>query len=372
MTLLYVEDEQELSELMSDLLEDEVKTLWIAKNGEEGLAMFEQYRPDIVMSDIYMPKVDGLSMSERIKEAFPDTPVVLLTAFTNPEDMKRAIEIGIDRYINKPVKSQEQLEKPLNAMAKRVQEHRDLEALSKQIADQSKYAAMGEVIGHITHQWKQPLSVIAARITAMQMKKEIASLEEDDVDTLMRSTMEQVDFLTKTISDFRDFLKPKEETAPFALEKCFSKVKSLIGSVLKNKGVTLEVPETDVRITGLENKLVHVLVNIINNACDAMVESEARIKQVRVSVESPEGNCIIRIADTGGGIDASVLPNIFEPYFTTKDEEKGTGLGLYMSREFIHGHMGGKLTVTNEQFEVEGETCSGAVFTITLPMEMAE
>lgn len=370
--LLYVEDEKELIVLMKELLEDEVASLYTASNGEEGLEMIEQYEPDIIMSDIYMPKLDGLSMSERIKERYPEKPIILLTAFTDANDLKRAIEIGIDRYINKPVSTYTQISKPLNAMAKKIHDERELAALGQQIASQSKYAAIGEVIGHITHQWKQPLSVINAKLLSLQLKQELSTLEDAAIEVCISETLTQVSHLTQTISDFKDFLKPKEEPKSFFCSSVFHKIDSLIGTLIQNEKITLRYVYEDFNISGYENKLVHVLLNLINNAHDAIVERAPAIRLIEICARPLDNRCVFEILDSGGGIEKDLLQDIFNPYFTTKSEDKGTGLGLYMAREFISGHMNGTLSVENVSRKFDEGDITGARFEIIIPLTMEQ
>lgn len=370
LSLLYVEDEHELTDLMKELLEDEVETLYIASNGEEGLKLFEEHHPDIVMSDIYMPKIDGLTMSQRIKERFPDTPVVLLTAFNNIEDMKHAIEIGIDRYINKPIKSQEQLEKPLNDIARRLSDQRALEHLSNQIGSLSKYAAIGQVVAHITHQWNQPLNIVSTKMSSMQVKHELGKLTDEDIRQCIIKTNEQIQFLSQTINDFRDFLRPKIQSTPFYLSDLFTKIDSLIGAAIRREKIVLLFSSPQIILKSVENKLAHTLINLINNGRDAIIHSNATKRYILIKANIENDHCKITVADSGGGIDESIMDTIFEPYFTTKTEEQGTGLGLYMAREFIVGHLGGTLKAANTTTQYEESSFYGASFEIILPLTM--
>lgn len=371
LSLLYVEDEHELTDLMKELLEDEVETLYIASNGEEGLKLFEEHHPDIVMSDIYMPKIDGLTMSQRIKERFPDTPVVLLTAFNNIEDMKHAIEIGIDRYINKPIKSQEQLEKPLNDIARRLSDQRALEHLSNQIGSLSKYAAIGQVVAHITHQWNQPLNIVSTKMSSMQVKHELGKLTDEDIRQCIIKTNEQIQFLSQTINDFRDFLRPKIQSTPFYLSDLFTKIDSLIGAAIRREKIVLLFSSPQIILKSVENKLAHTLINLINNGRDAIIHSNATKRYILIKANIENDHCKITVADSGGGIDESIMDTIFEPYFTTKTEEQGTGLGLYMAREFIVGHLGGTLKAANTTTQYEESSFYGASFEIILPLTIA-
>lgn len=364
LSILYVEDEPEIVSLMKELLEDEVKTLYIANNGEEGLKMYEEFRPDIILSDIYMPKVDGLTMSKIIKERFPEQAIVLLTAFSNVDDFKRAIDIGIDSYINKPILSEEQLNAPLLKIAKRIQEKKQFEILNKQIQQQNKYAAIGEILGLITHQWKQPISSIAAKLAAIQIKTQLGTLNQEDINTFITLTAERIQFLSQTISDFKDYLKPKEMAKPFNLNELYIQIYSLMQDKLFDEKVTLIFPGNDIDFMGFKNKLVHVFMNLINNSCDAMREHEE--KYLFIEVEDGD-KCRFLIRDSAGGIKEEYLNTIFQPYVTTKDEEYGAGLGLYMVREFIVGHMGGDIKVKNISYEYNGKTLHGAQFEIIIP-----
>jgi signal transduction histidine kinase len=367
LSLLYVEDEYEIASLMRELLEDEVSTLYVAKNGEEGLQMYEEHKPDIVLSDIYMPKLDGLSMSKSIKELYPEQPIILLTAFNNIDDLKQAIMIGIDSYVNKPIRSIEELNKPLKSVAKKLGEKKELKILSERVQQQSRLAATGEVMSFIAHQWKQPLSAISAKISMLQLKNQLGTLEEDDLFVLMDFTMNKIKYLTQTINDFRDYLKPKEDPKEFTLESVFSQTKSLLGDKIYSEKVHLMITPNEINLVGYKNKLIHVITNIINNACDALVEHESEKKYIFVDVQADEQFCTIYIQDSAGGIQEELLSEIFEPYYTTKAEEHGTGLGLYMAREFIVGQMGGDLSVQNASYEHEGKTCTGARFDIRIP-----
>ncbi len=371
LSVLYVEDEREITELMKELIEDEVGDLYIAHDGEEGLRMYEQYKPDIVLSDIYMPKLDGLQMSEHIKEHFPKQPVVLLTAFNNIDDLKKAIKIGVDSYINKPIQSQDELTIPLNNIAKRLEENRELGILTKNLEHQNKYAAIGEVIGLITHQWRQPLSAISAEISHLQVQHELGQLDEKDMLDFMDNAAERVQYLSQTINDFRDYLKPRDTIQRFKLQTVFERINSLIGDKLHDDKVALLIPETGLILRGYQNKLLHVLMNLITNACDAFHKQAVEDRYIFIEVKEEDGQCTIIVKDTAGGIKEENISDIFNAYFTTKSDDKGTGLGLYMARKFVIVHLRGELDVENCTFEYHNKQYKGARFTITFPMELS-
>lgn len=370
LSLLYVEDEKEIALLMKELLEDEVGNLYIAHDGEEGLQMYNKYKPDIVLSDIYMPKIDGLSMSETIKAHFPDQPIVLLTAFNNANDLKRAIQIGIDNYINKPVLSQEALNIPLQNLAKKIDAKKELIALSGQIQCHEKFATIGKILELITHQWKQPLSVISANIGSLQVRQEMGTLTEEDLRTFMNTATERITYLSQTIDDFRDYLKPSSMVKTFELTSVFYQINSLLGAKLLFDKVTLVLPNTDIVLTGHKNKLVHVIINLLTNACDAFEEKKSEHRYIFVDVKEEDDKCILSVKDSAGGIDQEVIGHVFESHFTTKSSDKGTGIGLYMAHEFITRHMNGEFHVENTSYTFEEKELSGARFILTFPKHL--
>ncbi len=370
LSVLYVEDELMITQLMQELLEDEVSALYIAHDGEEGLRMYDEHQPDIVISDIYMPKLDGLGMSEQIKKKSPDQPVVLLTAFNNIDDLKRAIKIGIDQYISKPIQSRDDLLIPLMDIAQKLREKHELQVLSNSIEEQSKYAAVGEVIGLITHEWRQPLSALMSEITHIQIRHELEDLSEDDVLTFMDQAAERIMFLSNTISHFRDYLKPSEEIQEFELSSVFTQLNSLAGARLHQEKVTLILPEGACSIRGYRNKLLHVLLNLINNACDALSKNGSEGKYIFVSVEEEGDYCIISVKDSAGGIAPEEMNSIFNAHFSTKSKEDGGGYGLYMSRHFAAVHMGGNLEVCNESYTYKEHAYTGAKFTLKILKEL--
>lgn len=367
LTILYVEDEIALTDLMQELLGDEVKSLYIAHDGEEGLMMFEQYKPDIVISDIYMPKLSGLNLSAIIKERYPDQPVILLTAFNDLEDLKKSIEVGVDYYINKPIQDEQQLHRPLDRIAQKIDQNAQMQMLRSQIESLSKNAAIGEVIAQIAHQWRQPLNIISTKITTMKLTQEMSENPNPELNTFFDEVSEQINYLSQTISDFRDFLRPKELSISFSLQKQFDKVNSLLVALMYQDKVNLVLPQTELSLIGYANKLTHVLINIINNAREAFHNSNIKERYIVISVEEKEDNCIIHIQDSANGIDETQVNTIFQPYFTTKPEDIGTGLGLFMAKEFVVGQMGGQIDVKNDHFIYNDLSLYGAHFRIEFP-----
>ena len=238
------------------------------------------------------------------------------------------------------------------------------------LAQKSKLAAMGEMMENIAHQWRQPLSLITTASTGVKLQKEMGVLTDkmllDSIDNIGNSA----NHLSETIEDFRDFFKPDKEKSEFTLPSCLNKTFKLLASQIKNREIEVVENIENISLQGYERELLQVLLNILNNAKDAL-ENVKDEKYIFIDIyEDKNKNAIIKIKDNAGGINEDIIERIFEPYFTTKHKSQGTGLGLYMSQEIISRHMNGNLEVTNEIFQYNNKEYKGALFTLVLPIEV--
>jgi signal transduction histidine kinase len=236
------------------------------------------------------------------------------------------------------------------------------------IAYQSKMATMGEMIGNIAHQWRQPLSSISTAATGVKMQKEIGVLTDEFEIKSLDSINNNVQYLSKTIDDFRNFFKNNKTRKEFNIQDSFEKTFKLVSAQYKNKDIELISNIEDVKIYSFESKLVQVLINILNNARDELIKQNFR-KLIFIEAKRVKNSLIILIKDNANGINDDIKHRIFEPYFTTKSKEDGTGIGLYMSSEIVNKHLDGTLEFTNEEYEFENEKYKGACFKITLPID---
>lgn len=237
------------------------------------------------------------------------------------------------------------------------------------LIQKSKMAAMGEMIEHIAHQWKQPLSIISTASTSILLKKDlgITNTEKESLEqfTIINDT---VQFLSHTIDDFREFFKPDKMKKKFNLKNCYKKVLNILGSKFKSLNIEIIEDLNDINITNLENELKHVIINILNNAKDVLENKKDQRKLIFVNIHIKDKNAILTIKDNGGGIPKNIIKNVFEPYFTTKGKTNGTGIGLNMSKEIIASHMNGKIDVKNSTYIYDDVKYTGALFTISIPL----
>lgn len=224
---------------------------------------------------------------------------------------------------------------------------------------QSRFAAMGEMMSMIAHQWRQPLSTTTLMITNERMKSIIANREPNEYDKILDKISETMIYLSDTIDDFQTYFKPEKSTQKIEISTLIERVQQFIEPRLTLSKVELNIKKyTSEKIEIYASEVIQVLMNIINNSIDVLVEKNIDKPNIWITIDSDENNITIRIEDNGGGIDGDIIGMIFEPYFSTKSKN-GTGLGLYMSKMIIDKHINGMISVSN--------TYRGACFTLVLP-----
>jgi len=237
------------------------------------------------------------------------------------------------------------------------------------IAEQSKMVQMGEMIGNIAHQWRQPLSVISIATSAMQMEKEMEILNDKKFKKYTDSIIKNTEFLSNTIDIFREYIKEKKEFKNVILQDRLSSAINVVEASLQNNHIEFinNINQCKpIKINLIVGELSQVIINIINNAKDILIEKNNEKDEIdhmfiKMTLTKTNNKAIITIQDNGGGIPDEIMPKIFDPYFTTKHQSIGTGLGLHMSKEIIEKHLKGKLYAKNNK--------DGAIFFIELPIQ---
>ena len=270
--------------------------------------------------------------------------------FNEHNEILEFVAIKLD--ITKETKAQEQLIKK-----------------EKLLLQQSKMAAMGEMLQNIAHQWRQPLSIISTAATGLLVKKElnIKTTPEEDIKTL-NAINDSTQYLSETINAFSDFFNPSKEKTLFKINDVYQKTLNIVLSKFKNANIELVENIEDIAITNLDNELIQVIMNLLNNARDILITKENIQRFIFVDISKKNHNIVITIKDNGGGVPPEIIEKIFEPYFTTKHKSQGIGIGLYMCQEIITKHMNGILTVSNKTFTYKKVQYKGAEFRIVFPV----
>ncbi len=236
----------------------------------------------------------------------------------------------------------------------------------KVLESQAKLASMGEMIGNIAHQWRQPLSMISTIASGIIIKNELMEMNPNDIVLNMEKIINQTKYLSNTIDDFRNFIKDNNEKERISIVSTVKKALSILKPSIKNNNINLITNiKDDMEIDGFENQLIQAFINIINNAKDALKEKVDDDKFIFIETHFNEDELILIIKDTAGGISENIIHKIFEPYFTTKHKSIGTGIGLSMAHQIITEHHNATIEVFNSTYEYDGKSCIGAYFQIT-------
>jgi PAS domain S-box-containing protein len=233
---------------------------------------------------------------------------------------------------------------------------------NKLLMIQTRQAQMGEMLSMIAHQWRQPLAVISSLMNKQRID---IALGDHTVDGFMESITDvdhQVQYLSRTISDFRDFFKPDKERSFATTADIFTKALGLIGHTLKNERVSvIQTHQHDKPYMTYKHEMVQVVLNLFKNAQDAFIERNISDRQLIITSDQLNDQCIISVEDNAGGIEMNIIDTLFLPYVSTKIKQNGTGLGLYMSKMIVEEHCQGILRAENTQ--------NGAKFTMLFPIK---
>ncbi len=366
-SILVVDDTQSNLDILVDLLK--AYRVTISLDGPTAIEMAKTHPFDLILLDIMMPGMDGYEVCRRFRSDghTKDVPVMFITAKTDEESIERAFLCGGVDYVTKPFKPRELLSRvhthlQLKAMMDHLESLVETEVAKRQrqerlLKRQSKMAAMGEMLDSVAHQWKQPLGVITLQTDLLLMEETPVSREtlQEHHDLIIS----QVDHMDTTLREFRDFLRPEEKKHFFKLDTMLEHVHILMKDTLTKAHIDIQIEmDAHSKIYGNRSEIVHLFINLISNAKDAFEEHLTDHRFIRIVHEHKQETDRLRVEDNAGGVPEALLPDIFEPDITSKPVGKGTGIGLYMSRQIVEKH-GGSITVRN--------TADGACFELTLP-----
>ena len=238
----------------------------------------------------------------------------------------------------------------------------------KLLYHKSKMEAMGEMIENIAHQWRQPLSTMTTSASGIKLQKDYDILTDDNLSEFIDIIVDTSKHLSSTIEDFRNFFKQTKEIKEFEINKTLEKSLNLLSPKFNNRDIQIIKDIEEIKITSLQNELIHVVLNILNNAIDAFDVGEFNKKYIFINAYIKNNSLNIEIKDNAKGIKDEIIDRIFEPYFTTKHQSQGTGIGLYMSQEIVNKHLNGSIDVKKVNFNYENENYVGSKFIIKLPM----
>jgi two-component system C4-dicarboxylate transport sensor histidine kinase DctB len=265
-----------------------------------------------------------------------------------------------DNKVRANAKELELLNQSLEQKVKEeIEKNREKEQL---LVQKSKFIALGEMISNIAHQWRQPLSELSSILMFIKFKYSINALDSQTMEKKSQEADRVLEYMSHTIDDFRNFFMPKKEKEEFYLYKAIDSVMTIVSSSLKSYNIKIDIDiDEKLQLKTYLNEYQQVVLNILKNAKDVLVEKEVKNPFIKITAFEELDYVILYIEDNGGGITVEPKSKIFEPYFTTKSQSDGTGIGLYMSKIIIDKNMKGKLRVRN--------TNLGAKFVIVIPTD---
>lgn len=250
-------------------------------------------------------------------------------------------------------------------VTERVELQMENERKQQMLFQQSKMAQMGEMLSSIAHQWRQPLAHINSMILEIDMAYDKGALDERTLHDLLDRMERVTDYLSQTIEDFRQYSHPKKEKESFTARELCDDALILFEPLISGRKISIamqyegDCPKGGCEIRGYKKEMIQVLLVLLNNAKDALEETQREVPQITIVCDKTSERFSIEVIDNGGGIDPTHMPQIFEPYFSTKENREGTGMGLYLARMIVESSMQGVLRAENRE--------EGAVFTIELP-----
>lgn len=389
MHILLVDDSTYNLALFETMLMDDgytrISTALNATSAYELLARHDDIA--LVVLDIIMPDIDGLEACRYIKSQAPlqDIPILIATAKTDLETLQSAFDLGASDYVRKPLvnsiellarvrnllntqlelqlrrQGEEQLRKLNQELEERVQAEVEKNRQKDQVMlHQARLAEMGEMIGYIAHQWRQPLNVVGLLCQEHYDHYCNGELSRDIMESGTTKILDQLEFMSQTIDDFRDFFRPDKSKSRFSIRHAIETTLSLVGAAMEKNNIRVQVQcDATPEVEGYPKEYAQVLLNIINNARDAIIDNRVADPRIHIRVYTDHGKAVVSIHDNGGGIPDEIIEKMYYPYFSTKQEGHGTGLGLYMSKMIIERNMGGKIWARNRD--------GGAEFFVEMP-----
>lgn len=253
----------------------------------------------------------------------------------------------------------------------------ELEAKLKEKEDllqqQSKILSMSELIRNIAHQWRQPLSAISTASSGLRIQNDLNLLNNKELDETLQFIEDTTQYLSSIINDFAKLTQSSEHKTTFFVKDVINEAVNILKGILESKNIVISLDlDQNITLYGNKNSLLQCIVNILNNSNDVLSKQENKENMIFITLKSDSRYLYITVEDNGGGVDESILDKIFEPYFTTKHQYQGAGLGLYLVHNIITNIFDGFIQVKNEEKEINDTKYKCAVFTIVIPQKSLE
>jgi len=377
--VLVVDDSKFVLETISALLERYNLQVFKAINGEDALSIFKQH-PDIklLFTDYEMPKMDGIKLIRTLRKEYQKNQlsIVVMTSSTSKENTaSKFLKYGANDFINKNF-TKEEFYTRLNSNLEILSLFEEVELESeknrekdKLLLNQSKMLAITDLLHNISHHWRQPLNVISNITATMETNRALDMINKEEEERGLKDISRITQDLSQTIEDFVTFFRKDEfEEVYFSLNSNISHYINLIKPSFDELGISIVFnPNEEYSIMGNQQSFNQILLNILNNSKEAFEKEKPTHAKIQIDICQDEKNIILTIQDNAKGIEKNIMDKIFEPYFTTKHQDYGKGMGLYLSKEIMEKQFKGTIAVKNIKTDTNNSIEAGVLVSIIIP-----
>lgn len=379
LTALYVEDEKQLRDIVNSLVSTLFKNCYLGEDGEDGLNIFKKYKNDIdiVITDISMPRMDGLAMSKEIRKINPTIPIIITTAHNDKDFLHKAIDIGVSKFVTKPLDMHlliDTLKITLEPVLLQEKLDKELKAYQEERVLNAKFTATGQLAAGITHEINTPLTYIKANIEMLGYDIEDingsnnANIKNSMEDNLIKIT-DGINRIETIVSSMREIsqqsISTKENiniysTIVTSSILAYNKIKHVSAVYINNQEFNIDMDKNQFEyFATIEiQRIEQVWIIIINNAMDELMKIDKfENRRLDINITNNDNKIIITFKDNAGGIPQDIIEHLFEPFKGTK-KSSGMGIGLSIAKKIIDDQNDATIEAYNED--------DGAVFKVTL------
>lgn len=323
-----------------------------ALNANDAVEILMKENIDLILSDIQMPDIDGFEFAEYIQgiDKLKEIPIIFITGiYDTDEYVKKGYNLGAIEYISKPIDDvllASKLKVYINLFESNKKNKVSLEVANKIIVHNTKMASLGEMIGVISHQLKQPLNVLSLYCDDIKFSYEYDDLDKAHIEDFSKNTKNQIHHMRDTIDGFLGFFNPKKDREDFLLSNSINKALDILDSQIKKNDINLKKEiKDDFILHGVDMEISQIVINLITNSIQAFNERHIEDRYIEITAFKKDDKKYLLISDTAGGIKEKNLEKLFDPYYTTKED--GTGIGLYMVKLVIKNSFNANLELEN-------------------------
>lgn len=331
LSVLYVEDDKYILKETCEILENFFLSVETAVDGEDGLSKYVSKEYDLIITDIKMPKKNGIEMIREIKKLNFSQSIIVTSAHQDTDSLIELIGMGVSNFILKPISS----DSFFNAIQQESKRINSKKIEEKYLIEQSKLANLGQMIDIIAHQWLTPLTILKGNLELLKLDNDDGLCDIENINAYVTQQQIQLTLLLETLQEFRNFFRPNPDKTKVAIKELIESGLFLVKDLIKKENIALELhlPD-DLDVVVIVNEFKQVLLTLLNNSIEIFLQREIKERRIMILGQVENDHVVLQIIDNGGGINDDVCDKIFERDFTTK--ENGTGVGLYLAKKILN------------------------------------